>query len=127
MAAQFRRTGVPMETAQKQLMDAGAHPAIMDTLAGMYGFVQFRDRSDLPQLLQELKDIIPYSFEMHGKFHYLGEDGKEASIPYEEILPVLKESEFDGYLICEYEDELYCGGTEFTRRQLAMEKRLLND
>ena len=126
MAAQFRRTGVPMEEAQKQLMEAGAHPAIMDTLAGMYGFVQFHDRSDLPGLLQELKDIIPYSFEMHGKFHYLGEDGKEASIPYEEILPVIKESGFDGYLICEYEDEMYCGGTEFTRRQLAMEKRLLN-
>ena len=49
----------------------------------------------------------------------------DESIPYEEILPVLKESGFDGYLICEYEDEMYCGGTEFTRKQLAMEKRIL--
>ena len=82
-------------------------------------------KDELYELLQELKDIIPCSFEMHGKFHYLGDDGKEASIPYEEILPVLKESGFDGYLICEYEDEMYCGGTEFTRRQLAMERRIL--
>ncbi|MBQ9064694.1 MAG: TIM barrel protein [Blautia sp.] len=125
MAAEFRRAGVPQEEAVKRLLDAGASPAIMDNVAGMYGFVQFHDRSALPGLLQELKDIIPYSFEMHGKFHYLGDDGKEASIPYEEILPVLKESEFDGYLICEYEDEMYCGGTEFTRRQLAMERRIL--
>lgn len=125
MAAQMRRDGVPQEEAGKKLMEAGAHPAIMGTLAGMYGFVQFHDRKDLPGLLQELKDIIPYSFEMHGKYHYLSEDCVEPSIPYEEILPVLKESGFDGYLICEYEDELYCGGYEFTKRQMEMERRIL--
>ena len=125
MAAQFRRDGVPMEEAQKQLFAAGASPAIMDNLAGMYGFVQFHDRKDLPDLLQQLKDIIPYSFEMHCKFHYLGDDGKEASIPYEDILPVVAGSEFDGYLICEYEDEMYSGGTEFTKRLIALEKKIL--
>ena len=125
MAAQCRRNGVPMEEAQKMVMEAGASPAIMDNLAGMYGFVQFHDRKDLPALLQELKDIIPYSFEMHCKFHYLGDDGKEPSIPYEDILPVLAESDFDGYLICEYEDELFCGGTEFTKKLIALEKRIL--
>lgn len=125
MAAQMRRDGVPQEEAAKKLMEAGANPAIMATLAGMYGFVQFHDRKDLPALMQEFKDIIPYSFEMHGKFHYLSEDCVEPSIPYEDILPVLRDSGFDGYLICEYEDELYCGGYEYTRRQLAMEKRIL--
>ena len=97
----------------------------MDNLAGMYGFVQFHDRKDLPDLLEQLKDIIPYSFEMHCKFHYLGDDGKEASIPYEDILPVVAGSEFDGYLICEYEDEMYCGGTQFTKRLIALEKKIL--
>ena len=125
MVARFRREGLSQQEAAEHVMAAGAHPAIMDCLAGMFGFVQFHDRKDLPGLLQELKDIIPYSFEMHGKFHYIDEDGREPSIPYEDILPVLKESDFDGYLICEYEDENYCGGTEFTRQQLAMEKRIL--
>lgn len=125
MAAQFRRDGVPMEEAQKQLFAAGASPAIMDNLAGMYGFVQFHDRKDLPDLLQQLKDIIPYSFEMHCKFHYLGDDGREASIPYEDILPVVAASEFNGYLICEYEDEMFCGGTEFTKKLIALEKKIL--
>ena len=91
----------------------------------MFGFVQFHDRKDLPGLLKELKDIIPYSFEMHAKFHYLCEDGTEASIPYEDILPVVKESGFNGYLICEYEDEMYSGGTESTRRLIALEKKVL--
>ncbi|OUP51835.1 xylose isomerase [Butyricicoccus pullicaecorum] len=125
MAAEMRRTSVPQEEAQRKLMEAGAHPAINGVLAGMYGFVQFKSRDALPGLLQELKDILPYSFEMHGKFHYLSEDCVEPSIPYKEILEMLTDTDFDGYLICEYEDELYCGGTEFTKRQLAMEKRLL--
>ena len=125
MIAQFRREGMDQQEAAQRVMAAGASPAIMDCLAGMFGFVQFHDRKDLPGLLQELNDIIPYSFEMHGKFHYIDEDGSEPSIPYEEILPVLRDSGFDGYLICEYEDELYCGGTEFTKRQLALEKKIL--
>ncbi len=125
MIAQFRREGMDQQEAAQRVMAAGASPAIMDCLAGMFGFVQFHDRKDLPGLLQELKDIIPYSFEMHGKFHYIDENGSEPSIPYEEILPVLRDSGFDGYLICEYEDELYCGGTEFTKRQLALEKKIL--
>ena len=125
MIAQFRREGMAQQEAAQRVMAAGASPAIMDCLAGMFGFVQFHDRKDLPGLLQELKDIIPYSFEMHGKFHYIDEGGSEPSIPYEEILPVLRDSGFDGYLICEYEDELFCGGTEFTRRQLALEKKIL--
>lgn len=125
MAADMRYAGVDIEEARAKLMEAGAHPAINATLQGMYGFVQFKSKEALQGLLEELKEILPYSFEMHGKFHYLSEDCVEPSIPYEEILAVLKESDFDGYLICEYEDELYCGGTEFTKRQLAMEKRIL--
>jgi len=125
MAAKMRSEGVDIETARERLMQAGAHPAINAALQGMYGFVQFRAKEALPGLLEELKEILPHSFEMHGKFHYLSEECVEPSIPYDEILAVLKESDFEGYLICEYEDELYCGGTEFTKRQIAMEKKIL--
>ena len=106
-------------------MSMGAHPAINAALQGMYGFVQFKPKEELPRMLDELKEILPYSVELHGKFHYLGEDLVEPSIPYKEILAVVKDSDFDGYLICEYEDELYCGGAEFTKRQIMMEKQLL--
>ena len=125
LAAQCRKEGMSQEEATQKVMAAGANPAIMPALAGMFGFVQFHDKKDLPGLLQELKDIIPYSFEMHGKFHYLDDNCVEASIPYDEILPILRDSDFDGYLICEYEDEMYSGGTEYTKRQLQMEKRIL--
>ena len=87
--------------------------------------VPFKSKDELPKMLEELKTILPYCFEFHGKFHYLDEDLVEPSIPYAEILSIIKNSDFDGYLISEYEDELYCGGTEFTRRQLQMTKQLL--
>ena len=125
LAEKMRREGASQEDTMQAVMEAGAHPAIGEVVAGMFGFVQFHDRKDLPGLLKELQDFIPYTFEMHGKFHYLGDDGKEASIPYEDILPVVRDSGWDGWLICEYEDEMYCGGTEFTRRQIAMEKKVL--
>ena len=125
MAADLRTSGVPLEEAEKRLKEAGAHPAIAGALQGMYGFVQFRPKSELPGMLEDLKAILPYSFEMHGKFHYLTEDCVEPSIPYEEILGMLKETAYDGYIICEYEDALMCGGREFTRRMLTMEKRIL--
>lgn len=125
MAAEMRRAGVPIEEAQQKIMAAGAHPAIMGALQGMYGFVQFRPESELSGLLEELEEILPYSFEMHGKFHYLSEDCVEQSIPYKEILEFLKNSDYEGYIISEYEDELYCGGYEFTKRHLEMERRVL--
>ena len=114
-----------MEKAREELLSFGAHPAINATLQGMYGFVQFKSKDELPKMLEELKTILPYCFEFHGKFHYLDEDLVEPSIPYAEILSIIKNSDFDGYLISEYEDDLYCGGTEFTRRQLQMTKQLL--
>lgn len=125
LAANLRRQGVPLEKAREELLSLGAHPAINATLQGMYGFVQFKSKDELPKMLEELKTILPYCFEFHGKFHYLDEDLVEPSIPYAEILSIIKNSDFDSYLISEYEDELYCGGTEFTRRQLQMTKQLL--
>lgn len=125
LAADMRYAGVALSEAMAKLQEAGAHPAINESLQGMYGYVQFRPKEALPELLQEMKDILPYTFEMHTKFHYLSEDCVEPSIPYIEILEFLKDTEFDGYLMSEYEDEAYCGGELFTKRHLEMERRIL--
>lgn len=127
LIAKLRSEGVSLEKAREEVEKVGAHPAIQVALQGMYGFVQFRPKEQLAGQLEDLKEILPYCFEMHGKFHYLSEDGEEPSIPYKEILEMLKKSDFNGYLICEYEDELGCGGTEFTKRQIKMEKRILGE
>lgn len=125
LAADCRYAELSFEEAVDKCLKAGADPAIIGVLRGMYGFVQFRSRSKLPEMLEDLKSILPYSFEMHAKFHYLNEDDTEPSIPYPEILSMLKESEYSGYIMCEYEDEILCGGTKFAGRLIAMEKRIL--
>ena len=100
MAAQLRYDEVPLEEAQKKMLEAGADGAVMAAFNGMYGFVTFYKQPDL----EGLQAIMPYCFEMHGKFHYIYEDLHEASIPYEAILSVIKQSDFDGYIMSEYED-----------------------
>ncbi len=122
MAAQMRYDDVPLDKAQQQLSEAGAPlPQMMRALQGMYGFVQFRREFDA----DSLRFILPYTAYLHGKFHYLDENDHEPSIPYEKILPILDECGYDGYLIGEFEDELNCGGTAFSKQFINMAKRIL--
>lgn len=123
MAAEMRYNDVPQAEAMKRLFEeAGAPAAMMRVFQGMYGFVQFRKAFDA----ESLKFIIPYTVYFHGKFHYLDENDHEPSIPYEEILPIIAESDFDGYLMGEFEDELNCGGTRFSRQFINMAKRIID-
>lgn len=121
LAAKLRYDDVPKEQARQKLIEAGADGPVFGALEGMYGFVQFRRKPDL----EGLKDIIPYCFHFHGKFHYMDENGHEASIPYNEILPVIQNSDFEGYIMSEYEDHVSGRAVEMTKQHLAMEKKLL--
>lgn len=121
MAAQLRYDGVSRDEARQRLLDAGANGAVMGALQGMYGFVTFYNEPDL----EGLKKIMPYVVHFHGKFHYLDENLREASIPYHEILPIIQNSDFDGYIVSEYEDHLSGRALEMTKRHLQMERKLL--
>ena len=121
LAAKLRYDDVPKEEARKKLIEAGAAGPVSGALEGMYGFVQFRKEADL----KGLKDIMPYCIHFHGKFHYLDENNHEASIPYHEILPVIKDSDFEGYIVSEYEDHVSGRAVEMTKKHLIMEKNLL--
>jgi sugar phosphate isomerase/epimerase len=122
LAADMRYQGEQLEKAREKLMSRGAHPAINAALQGMYGFVQFKPKEELPRMLEELK-ILPYGVELHGKFHYLERFGR-ASIPVQGNSGGRERFIFDGYLICEYEDELYAA-VRVHKRQIMMEKQLL--
>ncbi|WP_315110706.1 sugar phosphate isomerase/epimerase [Clostridium intestinale] len=121
MSRDLRLQGVPMREAAEKLQKAGANGPTMAAFNGMYGFVQFSNKPDY----EGLKKIMPYCFEMHGKFHYVGEDLKEASIPYEELLPIIKEAGFNGYIMSEYEQEGPYDAVEQVKRHLNMEKKIL--
>ena len=68
---------------------------------------------------------MPHCFHMHGKFHYLYEDLTEASIPYEEILNVVKESDYNGYIVSEYEDHESGNALLMTARHQQMMRKIL--
>lgn len=119
LAAQLRYDDIPKEEAKKKLIEAGAGGQVLGALEGMYGFVQFRREPDL----EGLKNIIPYCFHFHGKFHCMLENGTEASIPYNEILPVIQNSDFEGFIVSEYEANFEA--VDMVKRHIAMEKRIL--
>ncbi|RCX09916.1 xylose isomerase-like TIM barrel protein [Anaerobacterium chartisolvens] len=121
MAAKMRYEDVPLAEAQKKLAEAGANGAVFAALQGMYGFVQFTNAPDY----EGLKAIMPYCFEFHGKFHYLDENDREASIPYDKILPIIQDSDFEGFIMSEFENELYIEEYDMVKRHLKMERKIL--
>lgn len=123
LAKEMKYDNVPISEVREKLKAEGAHPAVFEALQGMYGFVQFNKEWDK----EGLKNIIPYTFEFHGKFHWINDDGMEASIPYEEILPVIQESGFDGYIMSEFENEAYLDGYEMVKKHIKMQKQILNN
>lgn len=56
-------------------------------------------------LPEELAEITPYVAVCHAKFNHMNEKFEEETIPYPELVKVLKDSDWEGYLISEYEGE----------------------
>jgi hypothetical protein len=123
LAAKLRYEGAPLEEAQKKLAESGSHPAVFGALQGMYGFVQFSSQPDF----EGLKNIIPYTFEFHGKFHWLDEHNREPSIPYEKILPIINASPFEGFVMAEFENEADLDGYKMLQNFLRMEREILGE
>ncbi|MGX6979481.1 sugar phosphate isomerase/epimerase family protein [Vagococcus elongatus] len=121
--AQLKYDEVSKEDALK-IMDSEIEktPALLDVINSFYGFVQFK--KDISKELEGLKRIMPYVFSMHGKFHYVDENLHEPAIPYEEIIPVIEASGYDGYIVTEYEDEGGYDAIEQCHRHIAMIKKL---
>jgi hypothetical protein len=81
-----------------------------------------------PKLLLPLKKYVR---RFHGKFFEMTEDYKEASMPYDEIIPFLIQNGFEGAIVSEYEgaraimDAFPTEEIEQVRRHQVMMKRLL--
>ena len=82
---------------------------------------------------RRLLDHMSISFHIHGKFYEMLDDYTEYSIPYAEIVSVLKEGGYTGYISSEYEgnrhiqDAFDVDSVEQIRRQQVMLKRLIGE
>ncbi len=125
MIRDMRYAEIPQEEAQAKAIEAGAEKPELEFLRDSYGFLQFR--KDISFALEGLKEIMPMCFHMHGKFHYVYENLEEAAIPYKEIFDVIKNSDYEGYVVSEYEE--YNSGHSMLmleRHQKMMQKLLEN-
>lgn len=122
LAAKMKYEGVSQKEAFEVISKMDTTPSLMMALSGMYGFVTFYQTPDL----EGLQRIMKYCIHFHGKFHFIDKNLVEASIPYKDILDVIYNSNFSGYIMTEYEDQ--SGPSEMMiNRHIEMEKRILKE
>lgn len=56
-----------------------------------------------PARLEQWKDMIECVPYIHGKFYYLDNDDYDVCIPFEKLLPLIRDLGFKGYIASEYE------------------------
>lgn len=123
LAIKLRYDGVSREEGRVILNEKKATPLELNLFESMYGFMQFSKTPDF----DGLRKIMKYSPHMHGKFFDILDDGTEATIPYDKILKLLKEEDYDGYIVSEFEGQIKPGKSSFdyVRRHIEMEKKIL--
>jgi hypothetical protein len=62
---------------------------------------------------KELIEHMPYVIHIHGKFWEMTEDCEEPSIKYKEVLPILVQQGYEGYISAEFEGMLSPGEDPF--------------
>ncbi|GKH32771.1 sugar phosphate isomerase/epimerase [Muricomes sp. OA1] len=123
LATQLRYDGVSREEGRQILSAKNATPSEMNLFESMYGYMQFSKNPDF----DGLRKIMKYCPHMHGKFFEILDDGSEATIPYDKILRVLYEEDYDGYVVSEFEGQIKPGKSSFdyVKRHIRLEQSIL--
>lgn len=92
---------------------------------------EWRDPNYEPNLPEDLIPLLPYIYCCHAKFIHMNDNFEETTIPCVEVVNVLKEQGWDGYLLSEYEgadkyDEGYEVGQTLRKHQIML-KNLIGD
>ena len=67
--------------------------------------------------LDLLREAMPYASHVHGKAHVFNEDGVEPNTPYDQLVPIISSSGFDGYISAEFEG--WFSGMDFDSKKIA--------
>ena len=124
-----------IQEAYERHEDLGKLPETVKKMGG--GELELAMASDVTRIIfddpRRLLDFMPRIFHIHAKFYEMLDSGREYSIPYEDVIPVLIEGGYQGYLSSEYEgnrhiqDAFEVDSVEQVRRQQEMFKRLLGE
>lgn len=92
---------------------------------------EYRDPNYVPNKPEDLIPLLPYVYCCHAKFIHMNDAFEETTIPYKEIIEVLKNQNWDGYLFSEYEGaDKYDAGYEVgqtLRKQHIMLKNYIGE
>jgi sugar phosphate isomerase/epimerase len=82
-----------------------------------------------PSKVEEMIPLLPYVHCCHAKFMEMNDNCEETTIPYPEIVKMLVEHKWNGYLVSEYEGADRNSGGAFTavRKHHVMMRRLLGE
>ncbi len=92
------------------------------------GFEHRRNFEFNPSKPEDIIPLLPYVHCCHAKYYNMNEDFEETTIPYREVINILIDHGWDGYLLSEYEgpkktDINHCL-TQVRRHQLFMKRML---
>ena len=96
-----------------------------------FGENDYKDPNYVANTPEDLIPLLPYVYCCHAKFIQMNDEFEETTIPYKEVIQVLKDHNWDGYLLSEYEGaDKYDPGYEVgqtLRRQHIMLKNYIGD
>lgn len=96
-----------------------------------FGERDYKNPNYMPNKPEDLIPLLPYIYCCHAKFIHMSDEFEETTIPYQEIIEVLKQHQWDGYLLSEYEGaDKYEQGYEVgltLRKQHIMLKKYIGD
>lgn len=96
-----------------------------------FGPGEYRSPKFNPNQPEDMIPLLPYIYCCHAKFNHMSDEFEETTIPFKEIIEVMKSHNWDGYLLSEYEGaDKYEPGYEVgqtLRKQHIMLKRYLGD
>ncbi len=96
-----------------------------------FGANDYHPAGFVPNRPEDIIPYLPYVYCCHAKFNEMTDSFEETTIPYKELIRILKEQEWDGYLLSEYEGaDKYNPGYEVgqtLRKQHIMMKRYIGD
>lgn len=112
VAERFKRDGATPELVDLAVKIFNDHPDDMETLSRELAWrggtaldVAFANNVVGYNYVEPATIVphIPYIVHIHAKFYEMVGDEREYSIPYEDVIPLLVEGGYDGYLNSEYE------------------------
>lgn len=96
-----------------------------------FGPNDYHPEEFIPNKPEDIIPFLPYIYCCHAKFNNMNDKYEETTIPYKEIIQILQNHNWNGYLLSEYEGaDKYESGYEVgqtLRKQHIMMKRYIGD